>query len=122
MHSGGSVTDIIGRLAKLFAVHVDEPDCLNALVEVAAGSRAEWRRAKSIFDMSRVRYRSVQGAPGIELQCRFESMCAKTLYNMSDGADRFDASAPFFVVPLALALASELGIDHAQVIDLVIRV
>ena len=50
-------------------------------------------------------------------QYDFEEACAQACYNAIEPDDAFDASAPFFVVPTALTLSRQLGLDDAAVID-----
>jgi len=120
MNFCGDVIRAISDLATFFAARTPSPERLLVLSSVAAKPRSEWKAAKAIFDQSRGQFRSANGCLVTEAQCQFESMCAKTLYNLSGAPAPFDADSPYWIVPTALKLAAVLNIDHREVIDIVV--
>ncbi|MCZ4307197.1 hypothetical protein O4G98_20905, partial [Zoogloeaceae bacterium G21618-S1] len=120
MNYGSDVIRAISDLATFFAERTPSPERLLMLSSVAGKPRSEWNAAKSIFDQSRSQYRSANGCHAIEAQCQFESMCAKTLYNLSGAPAPFDADSPYWIVPMALKLATVLNIEQQEVIDIVV--
>ncbi len=81
---------------------------------------SSWPKAHDLFD--RVRRKSL-AADGndqrVLTQYCFEEACAKTLFNMTDTDMPFDEDAPYWVVPEALRLAGQLGIDKAEITKIV---
>ena len=81
----------------------------------------KWREAHKLF--SRIRDKTLKAIEAhnwyLQVQYSFEENCAKTLYNIADHSKGFsseylppfDEEVPFYVVPDAVALARELGID-----------
>jgi hypothetical protein len=65
----------------------------------------------------------------LQYQYSFEELCAKTLYNMADHSagfssaylPPFDMDAPFWVVPSAIHLAQQIGIQLLPLGEVVIQ-
>jgi hypothetical protein len=67
------------------------------------------RLAKGLFDQARRNFRtaSAEGNRPREVQCRFEEVCAKVIYNLTQPTAPFDADSPYWIVPTALLAESE---------------
>jgi hypothetical protein len=120
MNYGDRILDDMAQLLAVFA-----PNCADrsTLDEVAAmiGQRRLWPRAHDLFD--RIRDKTLKaeraGRKTEEAQYLFEEICAKTLYNLTNPTDHFDADSPYWIVPVAFALARTLGIDRASIVEIV---
>ncbi len=53
-----------------------------------------------------------------DCQVSFELACARTLTNIAPLTDTYPNDAPYWVVPLALVLARELGMDETEITDI----
>ena len=112
--------DAIGELVTLFLPHCADRSTLSELKAMASDTK-QWREAHKLF--SRIRDKTLKADEvshrRLQLQYSFEEFCAKTLYNIADHSEGFssaylppfDEDAPLYVVPVAIALARELGID-----------
>jgi hypothetical protein len=100
------ITTHMRLLLDLFAD--SSPDCqtLDELRQMLA-DRRQWHRAHDLF--SRIRRKTLVAEQTkdhvAECQYLFEEICAKTLYNMSMRPAPFDADSPYWIIPIALALA-----------------
>src|SRR5690348_13501094 len=106
----------MSRLVEIFASRVDDRSTLDELFEMI-GNEDSWQNAHDLFD--RIRRRSLAANRGDSraiVQCNFEEACAKTLFNLTDTGAPFDPDAPYWVVPRALRLARELGIDELEIV------
>jgi hypothetical protein len=54
-------------------------------------------------------------------QYAFEEICAKTLYNLTHGAAPYDPDSPFWILPLAVELARQLGVTDPGEISPLLR-
>lgn len=82
------------------------------------------RRWKEAHDLSnRIRHKTLRadasGDKKLIAQYCFEEICAKSIYNESGEPCPFDRDSPFWVVPLALYAARELGTDRKRVLAIV---
>lgn len=112
--------DAIGELVSIFLPHCDDKSTLYELKNMAS-DHTKWRQAHKLFSRIRGKTLKADAANNRRLQCQysFEEYCAKTLYNIADHSagfsseylPPFDGDAPSGVVPLAVALARELGMD-----------
>jgi hypothetical protein len=110
----------IGELIALFLPHCADRSTM-LLLKVMASDAKQWREAHKLF--RRIRDKTLKADETsdrrLQLQYAFEELCAKTLYNIADHnkgfssayLPPFDDDAPLYVVPAAVALAQELGID-----------
>jgi hypothetical protein len=101
------------------------------LKEMALNPKS-WREAHKLFD--RIRDKTLKadetGSRRLQWQYSFEEICAKTFYNIADHHDGFsaeylppfDVDVPFWVVPIAISFAHELGIDRLPLGSLVLRI
>jgi hypothetical protein len=117
---GQVVLQAIQKLIELFAPHCRDVTSLNALREMIA-DRGTWPGAHRLF--GRIREKTLRaeraGDRTAEYQYLFEEVCAQTLYNLSGEPAPFDADAPFWIIPNALALARQLGIEASRVVAVV---
>ena len=112
--------DAIGEMVSIFLPHCDDESTLSEL-KYMASDHTKWREAHKLFSRIRGKNLKAIAASNQRLQCQysFEEYCAKTLYNIADHSagfsseylPPFDGHAPSAVVPLAVALAEELGMD-----------
>lgn len=103
----------IARLMQAFAGHV--PDVAsNEAVQLLSARPAAWAAAHATFDEVRRRYLATN-EPNSLAQYAFEESCAKALYNATDTSAPFDSSVPFFVYPMAFALAKQLGWTDSEI-------
>jgi hypothetical protein len=112
--------DAIGELVAIFLPRCADKSTLSELKNMAPDPK-KWREAHKLF--SRIRAKTLKADEAnnrlLQLQYSFEEFCAKTLYNIADHSEGFsceylppfDEDAPFYVVPDAIALAQELGMD-----------
>jgi hypothetical protein len=112
--------DAIGELVALFLPHCADRSTLFELKAMTSNPK-QWREAHKLF--SRIRGKTLTADKTsnrrLQIQYSFEEFCAKTLYNIADHSEGFssaylppfDEDAPLYVVPCAIALSQELGID-----------
>lgn len=112
--------DAVGELVAYFLPHCADRSTLSEL-KVMASDAEKWREAHELF--SRIRGKTLKAVgPNnrrLRLQYSFEELCAKTLYNIADHSEGFsseylppfDEDSPLYLVPAAIALSCELGID-----------
>jgi hypothetical protein len=112
--------DAIGELVAFFLPHCADQSTLSEL-QIMASSPKKRREAHKLF--SRIRDKTLKAdktkTRRLQIQYSFEEYCAKTLYNIADHSEGFssaylppfDEDCPLYVVPAAIALSRELGID-----------
>lgn len=111
------MTDEILRLLQLFQPHASDPEMASKVVELAADSR-KWPDAHRLF--SHVRQRWLETSDTHRRgQYAFEETCLKTLNNETHAIDPFDSDSPYYVIPIALGRARQLGIRDRLVLDIV---
>lgn len=107
-------------MAELFAHHVSDRNTLDELHRMIADEEL-WPQAHGLFD--RIRKKTLLADAERDskrsTQYFFEEACAKTLFNLTDTDMPFDEDAPYWVVPAALSLAQELGIDAMKITRIV---
>ncbi len=107
-------------MAELFAQHVDDRSTLDELHRMIADEDL-WNEAHNLFD--RIRDKTLVADTERDTkriaQYLFEEACTKTLFNLTDTDMPFDEDAPYWVVPAALSLAQELGVDVVKVVRIV---
>lgn len=85
--------------------------------------RDRWKDAHSLF--YRIRKKTLaadkEGDPILQCQYLLEEICAKTIYNLSGQPAPFDPDSPYWIIPNAIALACQLGLDDKEVVDLIVR-
>lgn len=110
----------IRELLEVIASGVSDRETIEELLRVI-GNRQRWKEAHDLF--SRIRAKTLRadasGDRKLIAQYCFEEICAKSIYNESDGSAPFDSDSPFWVVPLALYAARELGIEQNRVLAVV---
>jgi hypothetical protein len=112
--------DAIAELIAFFLPHCVDRSTMSELKDMASDSQ-QWREAHKLF--SRIRDKTLKADEAnnrrLQFQYSFEELCAKTLYNIADHSEGFssaylppfDEDSPLYVVPAAIALSRELGID-----------
>ena len=118
MNYQGRIITVLAEFLRLFADTCDETDILEDLLRFASGPKAMWTQGRRCFEEARSRIRRARREKDAlrMIQCDFEEMCAKTLYNLSGGTAPYDCDSPFWIVPNALALAKALGIGEESII------
>src|SRR5215203_1435845 len=106
----------IRQLVEVIASGVSDRETLDDLLRVI-DDRNRWKEAHALFSQIRDKtLRAIEnGNRRLETQYCFEEICAKSIYNEAAVDDAFDSDSPFWVVPLALQAARELGIDQRRV-------
>lgn len=112
----------IRLLIKLFGPHCADTDTFFRLRQMI-DDRGTWHQAHNLFQDIRRKTLTAEHAENhaAVTQYMFEEVCAKSLYNLTHSDAPFDADAPYWIVPNALALAKVLGIDTAEVVAIVTR-
>jgi hypothetical protein len=113
---------MISQMARLVGVFSDRVTDRSTLSELQRmiGDESSWPEAHDLFD--RIRRKSLDANQNdwqTLTQYCFEEACAKTLFNMTDTDMPFDEDAPYWIVPEALRLAGQLGIDESEIIKIV---
>jgi len=112
----------IKKFIELFARHCSDRSILDELYLMIDDPKT-WREAHDLF--RRIRQKSIDAKePNDALDWRqylFEESCAKAIYNLTDTRMPFDSDAPFWIVPNALRLAKQHGIEK-EVIKIVTEI
>jgi len=107
----------IRKLLEVVAAGVSDRETIDELFRVIDDPK-RWREAHGLF--GRIRDKTLRadasGDRKLIAQYCFEEICAKSIYNESGEPAPFDADSPFWVVPLAIHAARELGIDQERVL------
>lgn len=106
--------DRIVALIHLFDGKMPDQQMHSRLISVASES-SNWGDAHDVRSSVRTKLLATKDSL-IQSQCYLTESCLETIYNETNPDDPFDSVAPFWVVPSALGLARELGIN----VDLVI--
>lgn len=122
MSSEESVASSINEMVSFFIPHCKDASTLNELKAMAADGTT-WRKAHDLFD--RIRNKTLRAGKAndrvLQHQYSFEEICAKTLYNLSGHPAPFDDDSPFWVIPIAVAFAQELGVDDPCSVSSLLR-
>jgi hypothetical protein len=119
MNYGGDIIRVIRELCAFFAERCEDRATLDDLAQ-AASDRSKWPKGRHLFELARNKtIKKARGDARLECQFRFEEICGKTLYNLSGQPAPFDADSPFWVVPNALKLARQLGIEEREITRIV---
>ncbi|WP_442583617.1 hypothetical protein ACSBOB_17320 [Mesorhizobium sp. ASY16-5R] len=107
-------------LVSLFVQHCEDRETLEQLGRTIQ-DRGSWTKAHGAFGNIRAKTLKAERRSDrkLEAQYLFEEACAKTLYNLTHPQGPFDPDSPYWIIPNALSLAAELGIDPIEVIKLV---
>ena len=107
---------VIAALLRLTASYSPDAESNRHVLELAT-TPGSWSAAHRSFQELRARLLEASRAQDRprELQYQFEEACCQAMYNATDPTDAFDPSAPFFVVPLVLALANAAGVSCSAV-------
>lgn len=110
------------QLVELLASAAWERSTLDELAQMLK-DRGRWPKARGLFD--RIRQKCLKAhqekIAALVAQYAFEEVCAKTLYNLTLLPAAYDADAPYWIVPNAIAAARHLGIKDSQVLEIVVR-
>ena len=108
------------RLIETFSDHARDRSTLDELHRMIGDERS-WCKAHDLF--SAIRKKTLNAVQRKDekaaYQYSFEELCAKTVYNLTDTAAPFDVDSPYWVVPAALKLAREFGIDESVITKIV---
>ena len=119
MNYGGDIIRAIRELCEFFAARCEDRAILIELAQVAA-DRPRWQRGRHLFDLARNKtLKKARGNAKLKSQFLFEEICGKTLYNLSGHSAPFDADSPYWVVPNALKLARQLGVEESEITRIV---
>ena len=115
----GVQKQILGLLA-LFRPHIHHVE-LHDLVTNTVRDREQWGDAHGRFQEVRRELLKIEsGGDRIgTYHLTFLEACLKTVFNETHTNAPFDRISPYFVVPRALHLASELGISWTQIEEIV---
>jgi len=110
----------IRQLLEVFAECVSDRETIDELFRVIDIPK-RWNEAHALFDRIRDKtLRAIEsGDSRLQAQYGFEEICAKSIYNESGADDPFDSDSPFWVIPLTLQAARELGVDQNKVLAIV---
>jgi hypothetical protein len=115
MNYGGDIVRAIRELCEFFAERCADREILDDLARVAA-DRSRWYTGRHLFDLARDKtLKRTRGDSRLESQFLFEEICGKTLYNLSGHAAPFDVDSPYWVVPNAIRLARQLGVEEREI-------
>jgi hypothetical protein len=110
----------IRGLCEVFVPHTQDRGTLDEIVAISL-DRSRWRTAHDLFQ--RIRAKNLKatkkGDARLEAQYRFEEVCAKSLYNLSNEPAPFDADSPYWIIPNAIGFARRAGINDAEIIRIV---
>jgi hypothetical protein len=119
MNYGGDIVRAIRDLCVFFAERCEDRATLDELAQ-AATDRSEWPKGRHLFEFARSKTNmKARGNAKLECQFLFEEICGKTLYNLSGQSAPFDADSPYWVVPNALKLARQLGVEEREITRIV---
>jgi hypothetical protein len=108
------------RMIEAFSDHAQDKSTLDELNRMIS-DQSSWNKAHDLF--SRIRRKSLDAVKRKDLrasrQYSFEELCAKTIFNLTDTNAPFDSDSPYWVVPYALKLAREFGIDESVITKIV---
>jgi hypothetical protein len=128
MDAQGRPTDIIEAMLELFEFFRPRLSDLSTFQELEdlARHHEKWRNAYALFRKIRSKtLKAIKKKDGMrETQYCFEEICAKTLYNLSEGSPGcapFDDDSPFWILPLAASLAQAVGVDDIREISWLLR-
>ena len=120
MNYGDKVLNDMDGLIRLFSSHCRDRDTLDQLHRMI-GNDKSWSRAHDLFSQIRRKTLKAEQAGDQFLTCQylFEEIIAKTLYNLSGESAPFDADSPYRIIPNAIAFARRVGVQDAEVINVV---
>ena len=119
MNYGGDIIRGIRELCEFFATRCEDRATLDELAQ-AATDRSRWQKGRHLFEFARNKtVKKSRGSTKLEAQYLFEEICGKTLYNLSGQSAPFDADSPYWVVPNALKLARQLGVEESEITKIV---
>jgi hypothetical protein len=108
------------HLVETFSDHAQDRSTLDELHRMI-GDKSSWGKAHDLF--SSIRRKTLNAIQRKDnraaYQYSFEEICAKTIYNLTDTVAPFDVDSPYWVVPHALKLAQEFGIDESTITKIV---
>ncbi|PTQ85895.1 hypothetical protein [Agitococcus lubricus] len=108
----------IKRLLIIFEPYCAEKETL-VWLQQAIDNKSKWIKAHNIFSQIREKLLKSEKFDNQRLisQYLFEEVCAKTLYNLSGQSAPFDLDSPYWILPNALRLANNLGLDQNVVLS-----
>ncbi len=120
MHQGGKILTDMENLILLFIKTSTDPLPLQELLEMVREPN-RWPDAHEHH--SKIRNRTVNAEKREDsvatVQCLFEEICAKSIYNLSYEPAPFDSDSPYWIIPNAIAYANLLGLRRDEIIDII---
>jgi hypothetical protein len=115
-----SLTIQMKHMIEVFSNHAQDRSTLDELNRMIS-DQSSWHKAHDLF--SRIRRKTLDATKRKDSkagnQYCFEELCAKTIYNLSDSNAPFDSDSPYWVIPYALKLAREFGIDESVITKII---
>ncbi len=112
--------DQMERLIETFSDLAQDRSTLDELYQMISDP-SSWHKGHDLF--SRIRKKTLDAVKRKDTrssyQYSFEELCAKTIYNLTNTDAPFDSDSPYWIVPHALLLARELGIDETAITAIV---
>ena len=108
-----SIDKAIIELLEYFLPQCEDRLTMQEVKDMASDWR-KWSDGHKLFDRIRTKTLLVERNIDQLIVCQylFEEICAKTLYNLSNPRDPFDADSPFWILPIALQFAKAMGIEE----------
>jgi hypothetical protein len=112
--------DQMKRLIEAFSVHIQDRSTLDELHRMI-DDPSSCHKAHDLF--SCIRKKTLDAVKRkharASRQYSFEELCAKTIYNLTNTDAPFDNDSPYWIIPQALLLARQLGVDEAVITTIV---
>jgi hypothetical protein len=131
MAATNATAEAIGALVAFFLPHCSDQSTMLELKNMASDFK-QWCQAHKLFGRIRNKTLRADDAKDNMLQCQysFEEICAKTLYNMADHHEGFNAAylppfdedSPFWVLPIAIGFAHRLGLKGLPFGSVILRI
>lgn len=120
-------TDIVTAMLALlmfFEARCEDKQTLRRLIVLANDRSQRMSGARNVFHAIRSKTLAAERRNDqlALTQYAFEEICAKTLYNITNGPAPYDADSPFWVLPLALELGRALGVTDPSEISPLLNV
>ncbi len=117
-----SVAAAISEMVVFFIPHCGDVATLLE-IKVMAEDPTKWKKAHDLFDRIRIKTRTAveRNDSTLQHEYKFEEICAKTLYNLSNYPAPFDADTPFWVIPIAVKFAHAIGVSDPCSVSSLLR-
>jgi hypothetical protein len=121
MNYRGMITTQMASLMDVLAPYCADRETLDWL-RAAVSDRSKWQKADGVFNHIRNKLLKAERAADSTavMQYRFEEICAKTLFNLTNPSAPFDADSPYWVVPNAITFAQSVSVNVESILECVI--